>query len=703
MDKLLYGAAYYEEYLPYDRLEQDVKMMEEAGINTVRIAESTWSTCEPREGVFDFSHVTRVIDAMEQAGIGVIVGTPTYAVPAWMVKKHPEVLAVTRTGRNLYGPRQNMDITNPDYLFYGERVIRRLLECTAHRKNVIGFQIDNETKSYGTAGEGVQKKFVEYLKQEFEGNLEALNRRFGLDYWSNRINCWEEFPDVRGTINGSLGAEFQKFQRKLVSEFLEWQAEIIKEYKRPEQFITHNFDFEWRGYSYGVQPEVNQFEAAGSVTIAGADIYHPSQDLLTGEEIAFGGDLIRSVKRGNYLILETEAQGFPAWTPYPGQLRLQAYSHIASGANSVMYWHWHSLHNAVETYWKGLLSHDFAENDTWREAKIIGGEFKRLGSHLVNLQKRNQAAILVSNEALTGLDWFRIDADPASPGQTAYNDVVRWLYNRLYRMNVECDFLYPESEELEQYSLIFVPALYAAPEKLLRRLNEYVKQGGCLLVTFKSAFADEYLKVYHDTQPAVIRECLGVEYQQFAFPRNVTLRSDFYQADACQVHTFMELLEAKEAEPLAFYEHESWGARPAVTRSRYGKGTATYLGCMVEDEMLEQILEDVLAQAGIPGEPERFPVIVRKGKNDFGKEVVFYLNYSAQTKKTVWRGEKAVELVRGDEICPGEELEIAPWNLCIVEKTIPDPGTLSRRKGVQEWEKSNEKCGNMVANCGEKE
>ena len=292
MDKLLYGAAYYEEYLPYDRLEQDVKMMKEAGINTVRIAESTWSTCEPREGVFDFSHVTRVIDAMEQAGIGVIVGTPTYAVPAWMVKKHPEVLAVTRTGRNLYGPRQNMDITNPDYIFYGERVMRRLLECTAHRKNVIGFQIDNETKSYGTAGEGVQKKFVEYLKQEFEGNLEALNRRFGLDYWSNRINCWEEFPDVRGTINGSLGAEFQKFQRKLVSEFLEWQAEIIKEYKRPEQFITHNFDFEWRGYSYGVQPEVNQFEAAGSVTIAGADIYHPSQDLLTGEEIAFGGDFL---------------------------------------------------------------------------------------------------------------------------------------------------------------------------------------------------------------------------------------------------------------------------------------------------------------------------------------------------------------------------------------------------------------------------
>jgi len=123
-------------------------------------------------------------------------------------------------------------------------VIRKLMECTAQRKNVIGFQLDNETKSYGTAGENVQKAFVKYLKNVFDNDLEKLNHQFGLDYWSNRINSWEEFPDVRGTINGSLGEEFQKFQRRLVTEFLAWQAKIVKEYKREDQFITQNFDFE---------------------------------------------------------------------------------------------------------------------------------------------------------------------------------------------------------------------------------------------------------------------------------------------------------------------------------------------------------------------------------------------------------------------------------------------------------------------------
>ena len=147
----------------------------------MRIAVSTWSTCEPQEGVFDFSHVERVMDAMEEAGISVIIGTPTYAIPTWMVKSYPDVLATTGNGRGIYGARQIMDITHPVYLFYAERVIRELMKHTAHRKCVIGFQIDNETKYYGTAGRNVQEKFIKYLRNKFHDDLDALNMEFGLD------------------------------------------------------------------------------------------------------------------------------------------------------------------------------------------------------------------------------------------------------------------------------------------------------------------------------------------------------------------------------------------------------------------------------------------------------------------------------------------------------------------------------------------
>ena len=674
MKKLLYGAAYYDEYMPYDRLQQDVAMMKKAGINTVRIAESTWSTCEPQEGVFDFSHVERVMDAMEEAGINVIIGTPTYAIPTWMVKSHPDVMAETVKGRGIYGARQIMDITHPVYRFYAERVIRKLMECTAHRKCVIGFQVDNETKYYGTAGKNVQEKFVKYLRKKFNNDLDAMNYEFGLDYWSNRINAWEDFPDVRGTINGSLGAEFEKFQRTLVDEFLSWQADIVNEYRREDQFITHNFDFEWRGYSYGVQPDVNHYHAAKALTIAGTDIYHPTQDDLTGAEIAFGGDMTRSLKRDNYLVLETEAQGYPGWTPYKGQLRLQAYSHLASGANSVMYWHWHSIHNSFETYWRGLLSHDMQENAPYREACIIGNEFSRLGSHLVNLKKKNDVAILVSNEALTALKWFGIEATATGDNGIGYNDVVRWLYDALFKMNIECDFVWPESDNLDQYKAIFVPALYAAPDELLEKLKQYTANGGTLVATFKTAFANENVKVSHEMQPHILSNCFGVSYQQFTFPKNTGLSGSIIDGtvkgadEEAEAKVFMELLMPQEAEVLASYDHYNWKEYAAITKNHYGKGTAIYIGCMTDNNTLKAVLTEALNSAEVEIPEYSWPVIVRKGTNDLGKCVRYILNYSAEEQNVVYHGADGTELFSEESVQDGEIVTVLPWNLKIVEE-----------------------------------
>lgn len=672
MKELLYGAAYYDEYMPYDRLDKDVEMMKKAGINTVRIAESTWSTCEPQPGVFDFFHVERVMDAMEAAGINVIIGTPTYAVPTWMVKAHPDVLATTVKGRGIYGARQIMDITHPVYLFYAERVIRELMKRTAHRKCVIGFQLDNETKYYGTAGKNVQEQFVKYLREKFHDDLDALNYEFGLDYWSNRINAWEDFPDVRGTINGSLGAEFEKFQRTLVDKFLSWQADIVNEYRREEQFVTHNLDFEWRGYSYGIQPYVNHLHASQCLTIAGTDIYHPTQDELTGAEIAFGGDLIRSLKQDNYLVIETEAQGFPGWTPYKGQLRLQAYSHLASGANSVMYWHWHSIHNSFETYWKGLLSHDFQENASYKEACTIGNEFAKLGSHLVNLKKKNDVAVLVSNEALTALNWFRIQEQaPGADAQSIYyNDVMRWMYDTLYRMNVECDFIWPESENLDQYKAIVVPALYAAPDELLIRLNQYVENGGTLIASFKTAFTNENVKVSHQVQPHILKNCLGVHYDQFTFPKNVGLTGEIISKknSLSEAKVFMELLAADGAEVLASYEHCNWKDYAAITRNHYGKGQAVYIGCMTDEDTLKAVYKAVLPEAGVEIPKYHYPIIVRKGTNDLGKTIRYFLNYCAVELEMPYEYKNGEELLENTSVEKGAALQMPAWGVKIVEE-----------------------------------
>ncbi|WP_442591760.1 beta-galactosidase [Pedobacter sp. AW31-3R] len=662
-NKLLFGVAYYDEYMPYERLDKDVKMMKETGINVVRIAESTWSTMEPQEGVYDFSHIDRVLNAMHKAGISVIIGTPTYAVPTWLVKKHLDVLAITPRGQNQYGPRQNMDITNVYYLKHAELGIRKMLEHIKDHPAIIGYQIDNETKPYGTSGPNVQAQFVAYMKKRYP-SLDSLNKIFGLDYWSNRINSWEDFPSVNGSINASLTAEFGKFQRSLVTNFLGWQAKIVREYKKPNQFITQNFDFDWKGYSYGIQTEVDHFDAAKVLDIAGVDIYHPSQNKLTGAEISFGGDVTRSMKGGkNYLVMETEAQGFAEWVPYPQQLRLQAFSHIASGANMVSYWHWHSIHNSAETYWKGLLSHDFEPNHTYLEAQTIGADFKKIGSHLVNLKKKNEVAILFSNEALTAYNSF---------GPDNYNSILRPMYDVLYTMNVGTDFIDPGSKNMEDYKLIIVPALYAAPDSLLQRLNRFVKNGGHILYTFKSGFADEHNKVRTSRQPGIITEACGIQYSEFTKPDHIGLKDDPFHVGSNQnyIEKWMELITPTTAKVLARYDHPEWGTYAAVTQNNYGKGVATYIGCGINTATSEKILENVIKTAGLWGTDQelKFPLIVKSGLNDQGKKIHYYFNYSNAEKTLEYPYKKGKALLSNATVTAKSQLSLPAWGFTIIEE-----------------------------------
>jgi beta-galactosidase len=679
--KLLYGAAYYDEYMPCERLDKDMEMLKAAGMNVIRIAESTWATMEPEEGVYHFKHIDRVLDACEKNQIAVIIGTPTYAVPAWMAKKYPDVMVTTSQGQAIYGARQIMDITNEDYLRLAKSAIEALISRVAHRECVIGYQLDNETKHYGTASVNVQKRFVSYLQQKFEMDLDKLNDAFGLNYWSNRINSWEEFPDVRGTINGSLGAEFSKFQRMLVDEFLTWQAEIVEKYRKPHQFLTQNFDFEWRGHSYGLQPDVNHFHAAKSLTIAGCDIYHPTQDDLTGEEIAFGGDMTRSLKQDNYLVLETEAQGQQAWLPYEGQLRLQAFSHLASGANSVMYWHYHSLHNAFETYWKGVLSQDFEENDTYLEAKQVGKEFKLLSKKLVNLKKKNRVAILVSNEALTAIKWFRIDTGMAFGNGSKpdhfceYNDVLRQVYNVLYHLNVEVDFVTTDrTEQFGKYELLVVPALYTASEDCLRAIDTYVRNGGHLFMTYKSGVADEHIKVYHDKLPHLLTECLGMTYNQMTTPVNTgySLLGVEVPEGKRSVTEFMELLKPTTAKVLAYYDHDNWKKYAATTQNTYGSGIATYLGCKIGDEVLRILLIQCLKQAGVWNYENEISsqCVIRKGINEEGNEILYFLNYKNTPTTISYQGKSALSLFDEKVVENGHEFVIEKWGVTILEREI---------------------------------
>ena len=351
-----------------------------------------------------------------------------------------------------------------------------------------------------------------------------------------------------------------------------------------------------------------------------------------------------------------------------------------------MYWHWHSIHNAIESYWKGVLSHDFSENETYREAVVIGNEWNKIGSHLKNLKKENKIAIMLDNASLTGFTQFPLE----KAGANGYNTVMRWFSDALYRLNIEYDMISSREQDFSGYECLIVPALYSAPESLLLELDSYVRNGGHLITTFRSGFSDEYLKIYPDMQPHILHECLGLHYDQFTHPHHVDIvpvQSDVMAAaqehfshpddsafsltsSACE---WMELITCDTAVPVLKYSHPAYERYAAAAKNQYGNGSTLYFGTMFEnDELLESVLLSFLHETGFSGgdlssDAPHYPLIIKRGINDSGKELCYYLNYSKDPVSVTHRGKDGIELVSETSIVCGDKIDLGGWGVAVVE------------------------------------
>jgi beta-galactosidase len=670
-ENILYGAAYYHEYMPYERLDEDVRLMREAGISVVRVGESTWSLFEPRDGDFEFAWMDRIIDAFHEAGIAVILGTPTYSVPAWLWHKHPEILLDYRGGEEAnYGIRQNMNITHPTYLFYSERIIRKMMEHYADHPGIIGFQVDNETEARGVNNYDFHVSFVNHLKKKYK-TTENLNKLWGLNYWGMTIDSWEEVPPRDAVTNTGYKLEWARFNRKAVADFLTWQSEIVAEYKRDDQFIMHCF-------MPSVQ-NIDQLTSAAKMDLMACNIYHGQQEKLTGNEIAFAGDYFRSVKNTNYLVTETNAQTI-GWTsktqqpPYPGQMRQNVYAHIGSGANMVEYWHWHSIHYGQEIYWKGVLSHDFQPNRAYAEVSKTAHELQKFGNKLVNLKKDNEVAILFSHDSNDALNFMPFNGSGSDWGEStasAYrNQLVAQFHKLLYRNNIGVDFIFPENAEFGKYKLLIIPALYVASDELLGKITEYIRGGGHVIMQFKSGFSDENSMVRPMLAPGPLREACGFYYQEFSNIEALPLKDNPFGVEDNRAFDWMEYIIPETAEALAYYDHPYFSEYPALTLNSFGKGTLLYQGSLFSDQIQAEIFKEAVTRAGISNPDFQFswPLIAKSGVNDDGNKVHFYYNYSSEPINFDYPHSEGLELVSEEEVNGDQSLILAPWDILIIEE-----------------------------------
>lgn len=659
-DKPLYGAAYYAEYTPTDRLDEDIRLMKEAGLTVVRVGESTWSLFEPEEGRFEFAWLDRTIDALHKAGIKVILGTPTYSIPAWMAKKYPDVLSKRWDGvEEKYGIRQNMDLLNKDYRRLSERIIRKMMEHYAQHPAIIGYQVDNEVEARKIDNEDYFEGFKEYIKQEFKGDLKELNRRWGLNYWGMNINTWDEFYDRPGVTNPSYKVWWERWDRKVTADFLNWQIDIVNEYKRPDQFVGHCF--------MTMIHRIDQVEAFRQMEYPFVNVYYTMQDAQNGSIIAYMGDYLRKVsKSGNFLVTETNAQGtgwssYKQYPPYDGQLRQNMYSFIANGANMVEYWHWSTLHYGQETYWRGILGHEGKPNRVYREFQKGAKELEKIGKDIVNIRKPNRVAMLFShdsNHALNFMPW-------AENGQT----MDRTAYDAMYMQNIECDIIPVDKDnDFAGYDMLVIPPLYVATDETLQKISDFVKNGGEVVMFFKSGYTDYDNAVRTDVAPGPLTACCGLTYQEYSTINKIKTKAtpDLGVEDS-YVEKWMEFLQPTTATPLAYADHEFFGKWPCITENSYGKGHVIYIGTVPSRELLNKLVARAAERKGINTVERQyqFPIILRSGINERGKNVHYIFNYSSKPQSIKWPYGKCKSLLDAQKLEKDALITIEPWDQVI--------------------------------------
>jgi beta-galactosidase len=304
-------------------------------------------------------------------------------------------------------------------------------------------------------------------------------------------------------------------------------------------------------------------------------------------------------------------------------------------------------------------------------------ELEKIGPHLVGLKIKSDVAILWSRDSANAIGFMPFTSNAAMPWEpgratAGYDSLVHQVHDALYRLNVPTDFVFPENQNFSAYKLLIVPALYISDDALLQRISDYVKNGGHVVMTFKSGFANENSAVRWVRAPGPLREAAGFSYQEFSnLEKPLALKGDPFHAGADnKVSYWAEFLMPEHARPVAFYDHPFFGKWPAITENTFGSGTLLYEGTYLSDALQTAVLRDTLQKLGLAGADQQLPsaVHVQHGVNRMGKRIHYYFNYSANPVTANYSYGAGTNLLDGKTVAKGGTLTLAPWDLAIVEE-----------------------------------
>ncbi|MEE3437644.1 MAG: beta-galactosidase [Lachnospiraceae bacterium] len=636
------GVCYYPEHWPKEMWRDDLRRIREAGISVIRIAEFAWTIFEPVEGTFSFDFFDEFLAVAEEEGIKVIFGTPSATPPAWLTEKYPEALNARKDGVLLrHGGRRHYNYNSPVYRKLTARIVEQLARHYGQHPCLVGWQIDNElncetSEFYSEADHAAFRSFL----KEMYGTLDALNAAWGTVFWSETYTDWEQLHCPRPVINNGdnphLMLDYRRFVSASCLTFAGMQAEIIRKYKKPGDFITTNGLFGDMD-NHKLQQDSLDIYTYDSYPNFAFEIDRDPKHSKDLNDRKWTRNLTETRSVCPHFGIMEQQSGGGGWTsrmempaPRPGQLTLWAMQSVAQGADFISFFRWRTCAFGTEMYWHGILDYDGRDNRKLAEVKDFISKMKTLDP-VCGAENAAGFALLKDYDNIFDSEtdiWHRRIASASEKEIFAASELNHTPYNIVY-MKEET-----ELAELAAYKVLVYPHPFIMSEKRAEVLKQYVANGGTLIVGCRSGLKDMNGKCVMLPQPGLLQELTGTDVRDFTYtsPNEDDIYA-LWNGEKLMTPVFNDVLTPLPGtEVLAAYGNGYYKGEAALTRHAYGKGQVLHLGSTFTREGFARILDyaGVLEPfREIVTAPEDVEVVLREKD---GQRFLFVLNFMAEER-----------------------------------------------------------------------
>lgn len=662
--KIVYGGDYNPEQWPEDIWEEDMRLLKGAGIDILTLNVFSWAAIQPSEEVYDFSKLDKIMDMVRDHGFQVCLATSTGAHPAWMAKRHPDVLRTEFNGmKRKFGGRHNSCPNSPSYHKYSVRIAKKLAERYKDYDNIVAWHISNE---YGGECycENCEKAFRLWLKDKY-GTLDELNRAWNTSFWGHTFYDWDEivlpnmlsehFEYNRSMFQG-ITLDYRRFNSDSILNCYRMEYEAVKEIT-PDIPVTTNL--------MGFYPHLDYGKWGKYLDVVSWDNY-PTCD-ATPAQIAMTHDIMRGVGGGKPFMLMEQTPGVSNWHSYcalkrPGVMRLWSYQAVAHGADSVMFFQMRRSIGACEKYHSAVIDHvGNGETRVYREVAALGRELEKLGDATLGAVTDAKVAIYFDWD-----NWWALNCTAGPSTDLDYKEEVLNYYRALFDMNIPIDFVGAE-DELDRYQILIAPLLYMTKPGYDEKIRRFVKEGGAFITTFFSGIVDEHDLVITGGYPGRLRDILGIWAEEIdALPREKE-NAFIYKGETYPARLLCDLIHTEGAQSLGGYQKDFYAQMPAVTVNEFGKGKAYYVATRSDESFYRAFLGDICREAGVEplcGMTDGLEVTERE--NEKGR-YLFFLNHNEEAVTVRVEGDMQ-ELLTGETYESGRELRIEPKDVRILKR-----------------------------------